>query len=252
MPENETLSGTPILKVISEYCYIYVDDQRLEDLAHEDMPLYARRVWGYLRAAIPLFNKPARMPVYLLGTTEKPNLQEPQYESTSIKISDEQTQNYTIQLGEQFVGYELFACREQVTDELGNVYLYPTNIADYDSEAGTVTFTASEENPIAAGSVFQIDFYTDGHFRYELSPEIMSVLAVCFQYVWQNRFNTDWLSLVPKVEDRSFTEQNRANKERADTERISRIKRDLAEAMRGYEQMVAQRAAVQPTHGNLF
>ena len=42
--------STPILKVISEYCNIYVDDINLEKLAVEDMPLYARRIWGYFKA----------------------------------------------------------------------------------------------------------------------------------------------------------------------------------------------------------
>lgn len=248
----EKFTGTPILQVISEYCMQNVNDQRLQELAHEDMPLYARRVWGLFRPSIPLFNTPAEMPIYLLGTKDDPHIQEPKYDTYTVVIPEEQTENYTVSLGESFIGYELFACRIRMVDELGNVYLYPTSLANYDAETGEVTFSASAEQPLEANATFEMDFYTDGHFKYELSPEIMRVLGVCFQYTWQNRFNTDYLSLVPKVDSKSFTEQNRANKERADTERLSEIKRNMAEAMRRYEQIIAQRNTIRPQMGGMF
>ena len=192
------------------------------------------------------------MPIYLLCTSDDPHIQEPKYDSNTIVIPTEQTENYTVALGEDFIGYELFSCRIRVVDELGNIYLYPTDIASYNAETGDVTFNASVEQPLEENTTYEMDFYTDGHFKYELSPEIMLVLGVCFQYTWQNRFNTDYLSLVPKVEDRSFTEQNRANKERADTERLNEIKRNMAEAMRRYEQVIAQRNTIRPRIGGIF
>ena len=67
---------------------------------------------------------------------------------------------------------------------------------------------------------------------------------MCFQVVWQDRFNTDWLSMVSKIDDRSFTEQNRANKIRADTERLRELYAKLSSEMRRYEQVLAQRAAL--------
>ena len=51
----------------------------------------------------------------------------------------------------------------------------------------------------------------------------------------------DWLSNVSKVEDKSFYEQNRANKIRADNERLQVLKVNLAEAMRAYERNLAYR-----------
>ena len=57
---------TPILKVITEYCSLYVDDIRLNDLASTDMPLYARRMYQYLKAGLPLFSIPTEMQEYLL------------------------------------------------------------------------------------------------------------------------------------------------------------------------------------------
>ena len=86
-----------------------------------------------------------------------------------------------------------------------------------------------------------MDFYKDGYFTETLSPEIMNILGMCFQEVWQTRFNNDWLSNVSKVEDKSFNEQNRANKMKADTERLREIRTIRAEAMRRLEQNSAYR-----------
>ena len=86
-----------------------------------------------------------------------------------------------------------------------------------------------------------MDFYTDGYFKEDLTSEEMNILGLCFQIVWQTRFMNDWLSNVSKVEDKSFYEQNRANKIRADNERLQVLKVNLAEAMRAYERNLAYR-----------
>lgn len=240
----EVFSGTSVLQVIMDYCSVYVDDKRLQALASEDAPLFARRVWGLFRPAIPLFNHPAEMPIYLLGTPEEPNLQEPVYDSTIQTVTEDATGTITFELGEDFIGYELFCCRIRETDDFGNVVYYPTDNVAYDVDTGTVTVTASEDAPVANGTVYEMDFYTDGHFRYKLTYEQMTILGMCFQVVWQDRFNTDWLSMVSKIDDRSFTEQNRANKIRADTERLRELYAKLSSEMRRYEQVLAQRAAL--------
>ena len=231
----------PILKVISEYCSVYVDDINLQSLAEEDTPLYARRMWGYLRPSIPLFNLPAKMPLYLIGTPENPKLVEPIYGSTQYQVAKDETTDFTLELDDNGKGYELFCCRLRTYDDFGNVIMSPTNVASYDSETGVVTFTASEENPIPKGTIFDMDFYTDGYFEETLSPEIMNILGLCFQVVWQTRFINDWLSNVSKVEDKSFSEQNRANKIKSDNERFNLLQTNLAQAMRRFEQNLAQR-----------
>lgn len=234
---------TPILKVITEYCDVYVDDINLQSLKTEDMPLYARKMWGYLRPSIPLFNHPSDMPIYLLGTVENPTLIEPKIDSYQYTVQIELTENTTVDLGEDFQGYELFCCRIQQTDDFGNIIMLPTNAVTYNAETGQITISASADAPIPAGTVFDMDFYTDGEFAHTLSPEIMQILGICFQETWQDRFNTDWLSMVSKIDDRSFTEQNRANKVRADTERLIAIRTKRAEAMRRYENNLAFRKA---------
>lgn len=233
--------STPILKVISEYCNIYVDDINLQQLAEEDTPLYARRMWGYFKPAISLFTLPAQMPIYLIGTSENPKLIEPIYGSFQYIIENEMTSDFSIELNESGIGYELFSCRVREVDDFGNIIMLPTSNVNYDSETGRVTFYASPENPILKGTTYDMDFYTDGYFIETLSVEIMNILGLCFQLVWQTRFMNDWLSNVSKVEDKSFYEQNRANKIKADTDRYKELKITLAEAMRRYEQNIVQR-----------
>lgn len=236
--------STPILKVISEYCSIYVDDINLQQLAVEDMPLFARRMWGYFKPAIMQFTLPAKMPIYLMGTPENPKIVEPIYGSTPYVVQEKMTNNFSIELGESGKGYELFCCRIREIDDFGNVVMLPTTNVKYDNETGIVTFYASEENPILKGTTYDMDFYTDGAFVENLSNEIMNILGLCFQLVWQTRFMNDWLSNVSKIEDKSFYEQNRANKIKADTERYKELKTTLAEAMRRYEQNLVQRTTL--------
>lgn len=245
---------TPILKVITEYCSVYIDDINLQMLAEEDTPLYARRIWGYFRPAINLFNLPAKMPLYLLGTPENPKLTEPIYGSTQYTVTEDKTEPFTLELGDSGKGYELFCCRIRTFDDFENVEMQSmgnavynqdgtitVGIATYNPTTGVVTFTASTENPVLKGTVFDMDFYTDGYFAENLSPEIMNILGMCFQVVWQTRFMNDWLSNVSKVEDKSFFEQNRANKIKSDNERFQLLQTNLAQAMRRFEQNLAQR-----------
>lgn len=235
---------TPILKVITEYCAVYVDDIREQERAETNMPLYARKMWGYLQAAIPFFTIPDSMLGYLIGTYENPKIIAPIFGGLLYTVENDLTEDFVLDLNENGKGYELFNCQIQELDDFGNVTLYPTNLATYNSENGTVTFHATVEQPIAKGTVFNMDFYTDGYFEETLSGDIMRILGMCFQVVWQMRFNNDWLSIVPKVEDKSFYEQNRANKIKADDERLDRYQSDLAGAMRRYEQKLVQRKVI--------
>ena len=99
---------TPFLKIITEYCAQYVKDQNLIELASEDMPLYARRMWGFFQAGIPYFTIPAEMQNYLLGTVENPNITLPKYDSVIKTVIAELTEDTVVDLGEDFIGYELF------------------------------------------------------------------------------------------------------------------------------------------------
>lgn len=237
MPNPTTTpTPTPTLLVMTKYCSVYVNDQRLTDLAQSDMPLYAWRMWGYLLPAISLFTLPDEMSAYLKGTLETPKLTEPKFASYRYTVEQDATSPVTVSLGEEYVGFKLFSCHalEQV-DDFGTVEPVPVTLASYNAETGEVTLQASEEAPIPAGTVFDMDFYTDGAFENPLTHDMMNILGLCFRVVWLLRFDTDWLSIVSKIEDKSFTVQNIANKERADRETVESAIKQLNGEMRAYE-----------------
>lgn len=228
---------TPTLKVLTEYCATYVDDERLNALAGGNMPLYAWRMWGYLRSAIPLFNVPPEMQNYLLGPIDAPTFVEPKFTSYQYVAAEEATSDIIVELGDERKGYELFSCHTlTVVDDFGTICPMPYSGAVYDAEAGTVTLKATPDAPIAAGTTFEMDFYTDGAFEKTLTPSAMNILALCFRVVWLLRFNTDWVAIVSKIEDKSFTVQNIANKERADRETLEQAITQMSAQMRRFEQ----------------
>lgn len=234
--------ATPILKLLTEYCSVYVDDVRLSELVETDPPLYARRMWGYMLPAIPLFNLPAEMPAYLMGDAATPKLIPPRYADTSYTLSADIEGETVISLGADYAGYELCGCRLREENAVtGAVALTPLAV-DYNSETGDVAVFVGET--VSSGRTLEFDFYTDGYFVEDLSADVLNILSLCFAVVWQTRFNNDWLSNVSKVEDKSFSEQNRANKMNADTARLNQLRADLAAEMRRYEQNVYYRSAV--------
>ena len=234
---------TPILKVIQEYCSVYVDDIRLEELASVNPPLYSFKMWSYLLPAISLFTLPSEMQGYIAGTTDEPNIIYPKFAGTQYTQDTEQTAPFIISLGAEYSGYELVSCRIKTTYPNGSVEYTQADFS-YNAETGDITVDASADRPVPAGTVFDFDFYTDGQFKNTLSAQIMNILGMCFQVVWQDRFNTDWLSNVSKIEDASFKEQNRANKENADTARIKELREKLAGEMRRFEQNAYYRQVV--------
>ena len=142
---------------------------------------------------------------------------------------------FSIQLGEEYTGYDLCAVRYRYRDRTGNIVLVPYT-STYNPDTGEIIVDSPTELP--EGSTFDIDFYKDGYFVNTLSPAMCDIIGIAFQYVWQDRFNTDWLSIVSKIEDKSFQEQNRANKMNADGMRLREIAIKFAGAMRKFEQDV--------------
>lgn len=226
---------TPLLKILTEYCSIYVDDVRLQELSNTNPPLYARQMSQYFIPSINLFTIPSEINEYLLGNKQYPKFFEPIYDNKRYTTKGKKSSTFNIKLGDDFIGYDLFSAK--ILSLTGNnIVSIPTNICRYDAENGIVEVSASEESPIEDNTTFDFDFYTDGFFEEDLSPQIMNILGLCFQVVWQDRFNTDWLSNVAKVEDKSFAEQNRANKMNADTARLNQLRQKLASEMRRFEQ----------------
>ena len=223
---------TPLLKVLADFCAVYIDDIRLEEKAVQNPPLYFRQMYQYFRPAISLFTLPSEMQEYLLK-----GFVEPQFDDCVVTLEQDETYSFILDLDPQYKGYDLCSCFVKENYEFKKINI------EY-NPLGSVIVKAT----LPKGTELYFDFYADGFFKKDLSYEIMDILGTCFELVWQTRFNNDWLSNVSKLDDRSFTEQNRANKENADTERIREIKSRLAGKMRRFEQNKYYDMKVKPLH----
>lgn len=235
--------ATSVLQIINGYCSKYVNDDRLKDKAVSNPPLYAWTCYGYFYPAISLFTLPNEMPDYLLGTEQNPKFTPSQFVNTSYTTEQKETENFTIALGEEFSGYDLCSARIKTITNNNQVLYTPLQI-EYNADDGSVNVILSNGDTIAKDSFIDIDFYKDGYFENDLSPQIMNILGKCFQVIWQEHFNTDWLSMVSKVEDKSFYEQNRATKMNADTARMRLLREELAGEMRKLEQNLQYRQTI--------
>ena len=215
--------ATPLLQVITEYCEAYVDDIRLSEVRESAPALYLRQTWFFLRVAISLFNHPVEMQTYLLGTVDEPKLDEPEFADTSVTLDADKEGTFVLSPGAEYAGYELASCRMRETAPDGKVTYYAVDFT-YDGQTGN--FTVNGTYP--AGTVFDLDFANDGSFANTLTPEMMDILGTGFGLAWRERFNADWLSLVAKVEDKSFKEQTRSSDKRANTEQIEAMRVSFA------------------------
>ena len=223
--------ATPCLQVITQYCEAYVDDIRLAEVRESAPALYLRQTWFFLRVAISLFVHPIEMQTYLLGTEDDPKLTEPQFADTLLTLDADKEGTFVLEPGVEYGGYELASCRLKQVDPDGYVTYYAVDFA-YDGQTGNFTVNGS----YPAGTVFELDFANDGWFMNTLTPEMMDILATGFGLAWRERFNADWLSLVAKVEDKSFKEQTRSSDKRANTEQIEAMRVSFAGKMRKFEQ----------------
>ena len=230
--------ATPILQVITEYCEGYVDDVRLEETRSTDPALYLRQTWFFLRIAVSLFTRPAEMREYL-------SLTEPSFGAAKSTLSEDAHGSAVLSLGSEYAGYELASCRLAVTGPDGVISYYAVPFS-YDAETGNITVTGD----FPAGTVFDMDFATDGEFQNTLTPEMMDILGTAYGLAWRERFNADWLSMVSKPEDKSFREQPRAADKRANRDQIEAMRVSLAGKMRRFEQSVYYRQFV-PASGRI-
>lgn len=221
--------ATPLLEVITQYCEAYVDDIRLAEVRQSAPALYLRQTWFFLRVAISLFTIPAEMPRYLLGTADNPKLVEPIFDDAIYRTDTDITDSETISLGNSYAGYELASCRQRVTAADGRVEYYAVDFS-YDAQTGDITVNGA----YPAGTVFEMDFATDGEFLNNLTPEMMDILGTGFGIAWRERFNADWLSIVAKVEDKSFKEQTRSSDKRANTEQLEAMRVSFYSKMRRF------------------
>lgn len=227
--------GTSWASVITDDALLIINDLRLNDELAENPALFYRKMSFYMKHAIPRFNRPPEMKEWLTYT-------EPTYADAAYTATEDMTTTATVQTG--LTGFDLMCAGIVTEDVYGNPVYTPFAGASYDSGTGDVTLAASEENPIAAGTAFSFDLYTDGTFDNDLTDAQRRILALCIQYGWETAFVNDWLNRAPRAKDRSFDAGNVSSQVRANTERANAVRRTLDDEMTGYAQSCAYMQAV--------
>lgn len=189
------------------------------------LPVFYRRMWGYMEAAIPLFNKPTVM-IYRLA-----QFTAPEYSDVLFTVEIEPQQG-TVTVQTDITDMDLCSAGKITKDQLGNPQYVPLTVASYDAETGDVVIAGQ----IAIGDEIDIDFYKSGFFGEDLNPTEKNILAFCIYDVWEHRFDNNALERASKVRDANFTTISEASQTNAGSERQSLVDEQLFDKLRMYEQ----------------
>lgn len=228
--------GTPWSEVICNYAMPVMDDVRLIDQMGENPALFFRRMALYMDLAIPMVSRPPELDSYLNYELVKPVYDDMIWRSTSESLEGETTVETTM------TGYDLFSCSLREVDESGVVTSTPVSGVTYDPETGAIVFPQQE----TVGLEYNVDFYTDGSFYYDLTEAQKRLLGLAVGVVWDERFSRNWLNITQKIKDASFDTVNESNYMREVQNRLFMNRHLLNDELRKYEQDVAYKNTVTP------
>jgi hypothetical protein len=228
--------GTPWTEIICNYAMPVMDDVRLIDQMGENPALFFRRMALYMDLAIPMVSRPPELDSYLNYELVKPVYDDMIWRSTSESLEGETTVETTM------TGYDLFSCSLREVDESGVVTSTPVSSVTYDPETGTIVFPQQE----TVGLEYNVDFYTDGSFYYDLTEAQKRLLGLAVGVVWDERFSRNWLNITQKIKDASFDTVNESNYMREVQNRLFMNRHLLNDELRKYEQDVAYKNTVTP------
>lgn len=228
--------GTPWTEIICNYAMPVMDDVRLIDQMGENPALFFRRMALYMDLAIPIVSRPPELDSYLNYELVKPVYDDMIWRSTSESLEGETTVETTM------TGYDLFSCSLREVDESGVVTSAPVSGVTYYPETGTVVFPQQE----TVGLEYNVDFYTDGSFYYDLTEAQKRLLGLAVGVVWDERFSRNWLNIQAKIHDASFNTVNESNYMREVQNRLFMNRHLLNDELRKYEQDVAYKNTVTP------
>lgn len=192
------------------------------------LPVFYRRMWNYMQAAIPLFNKPPVMMTRLRKMTE------PEYSDVLFTVS-EVAEDGTVTVETEITEMDLCSAGIVTEDEFGNPQYLPLTVDSYDAETGTVIISGA----VAEGDEVDIDFYKSGSFDIELNATECDILAFCIYDVWEHRFDNNALERASKIRDANFTTISEASQTNAGTDRQREVDSQLFDKLRMYEQTAA-------------
>lgn len=234
--------GTPWSEVICNFAMPVIDDVRLTDQMGENPALFFRRMALYMDMALPMVTRPPELESYLRYELVKPVYDDYLWTSTEDSLSEETV----VETG--MTGYDLFSCSLREVDESGIVTSTPTTEVSYDAETGAVTFPVQAET----GLEYNIDFYTDGSFCYDLTDAQKRLLGLAMAVVWDERFSRNWLNITQKIKDSSFDTVNESNYMRETQNRLFMNRHLFNDELRKYEQDLAYSNTIPPKTGTKF
>lgn len=204
------------------------NDLSLEWDLKNRLPVFYRRMWNYMQAAIPLFNKPPVMIARLGEYTE------PEYSDVLFTVSElDENGTFTVKTG--LSGFDICSAGVISSDDLGNPQYIPLTAESYDAETGDVVISGA----VSVGDEVDIDFYKSGSFSATLNATECDILAFCIYDVWEHRFDNNALERASKIRDASFTTISEASQTAAGTSRQTAVDSQLFDKLRMYEQNAA-------------
>lgn len=188
------------------------------------LPVFYRRMWNYMQAALPLFNKPPTMLARLHSYTE------PSYSDVLYTVNDEPVDGkVTVETG--ILDMNICSAGIITEDEFGSPIYLPLNVESYNGETGDVVISGG----ISIGDEIDIDFYKSGSLNIDLNPTEIDILAFCIYDVWEHRFDNNALERMSKIRDASFTTISEASQTNAGTDRQKAVDAQLFDKLRMYE-----------------
>lgn len=188
------------------------------------LPVFYRRMWNYMQAAIPLFNKPPTMLLRLRG------YEAPQYSDVLYTVDAEPIDGQ-ITVQTEITDMDICSAGVVMDDEFGNPQYIPLTVENYNAETGEVLISGD----MAVGDEIDIDFYKSGSFAVDLNETECDILAFCIYDVWEHRFDNNALERASKIRDANFTTISEASQTNAGTERQREVDSQLFDKLRMYE-----------------
>ena len=188
------------------------------------LPVFYRRMWNYMQAAIPLFNKPPTMLLRLRG------YEAPQYSDVLYTVDAEPIDGQ-ITVQTQIADMDICSAGVVMDDEFGNPMYVPLTVENYNAETGEVLISGD----MTLGDEIDIDFYKSGSFAVDLNETECDILAFCIYDVWEKRFDNNALERASKIRDANFTTISEASQTNAGTDRQREVDSQLFDKLRMYE-----------------
>lgn len=189
------------------------------------LPVFYRRMWNYMQAAKPLFNRPPQMITRLKEYTA------PEYSDVLFPVEEIEI-NGTVIVDSGITDMDICSAGVVTEDEFGNPTYIPLTVDSYDAETGYVVISGQ----VSVGETIDIDFYKSGALEAELTDPEKDILAFCIYAVYEKRFDNNIIERASKVRDASFTTISEASQTASGTARQTAVDSQLFDKLRKYEQ----------------